>query len=66
LETEGAETRRRIQEATRNEMNKFIMVFLLLCLVGGIWLPIRKRLGNVMLAMSVGLILFFLLYPYKL
>lgn len=47
-------------------MNKYIMVFLLVCLVGGIWLPTRNKLGRLVLALTIGLVLFFLLYPNKL
>jgi hypothetical protein len=47
-------------------MNKYLMLFLVLCLVGATWLPTRKKLGSVILALTGCLVLFFLLFPNKL
>ncbi len=48
-------------------MNRYMLGFLLVCLVMGLWAPARaKRLTRVVTALTVALVLFFLFYPNKL
>jgi hypothetical protein len=47
-------------------MNKYMVLFLLGCLVLGLWMPAGKKMGSILVMLTAGLVFFFLLYPNKL
>ena len=47
-------------------MNKYMALFLLCCLIFGLWMPARKKVGGMLVLLTTGLVLFFLLFPNKL
>ncbi len=48
-------------------MNKYLLGFLLVCMLMGLWAPTRdRRLAGVVTALTVALVLFFVFYPNKL
>lgn len=47
-------------------MNKYMLIFLLLSIVLGLWSSPRARKGGMVAALTVGLVLFFLFFPDKL
>jgi hypothetical protein len=48
-------------------MNRYMLGFLLVCMVLGLWAPTRaRRVTGVVTALTIALALFFLFYPNKL
>lgn len=47
-------------------VNKYMLIFLLLSIVLGLWSSPRARKGGMVAALTVGLVLFFLFFPDKL
>jgi hypothetical protein len=47
-------------------MNPYMLLFLGVCMVIGLWAPTQKRLNRIIVALTVCLIVFFVLFPGKL
>ncbi len=45
---------------------KYMVGFVLVCMVIGLWIPARARPARWIFGMTVALVVFFWIYPYKL
>jgi hypothetical protein len=44
-------------------MNKYMLLFLVACIVIGLWAPTQKRMGRVILLLTACIVVFFFLSP---
>jgi hypothetical protein len=47
-------------------MNRYMLLFLAICMVIGLWAPIQKRKDRLIVLLTVGLVVFFFLFPNRL
>lgn len=47
-------------------MNRYMLLFLAICMVIGLWAPTRQRMDRLIVLLTICLVAFFFLFPNRL